>query len=263
MRNYLQKNIDLRKQLKKYRDDINERFPDPSKAAAQEEVSPTKGKKADPKDAKKSALASKEPTKEPESGAEDKLEPESSVMDIDSVIDDTDLPDFTAEMKYMRGADLAPEIIATFEEPPKKAEYLSNVSAKKTAYQTTYLFKDFEYKKDDLMKILQRQKEAKNEEFRVRTKGKFAEHIAQAPGENFVKDISWIKKANPLAASMEKNFHDRDLFLLEKRRFQKVIQCIQLEEQFGMAGVTRIPEKYKDKIKPSSKQQKKRPGLGN
>jgi hypothetical protein len=41
-----------------------------------------------------------------------------------------------------------------------------------------------------------------------------------------VKDISWIKKANPQAATMEKNFHDRDLFLLEKRRFQKVVQCI-------------------------------------
>ena len=118
----------------------------------QEELSPTKGKKGDKKEDKKGA--SKEPTKEPESDKEEKNEPENSIMDIDSVIDDTDVPDFTADMKYMKGAELAPEIIAQFEDPPKKAEYISNSTAKKTAYQTNYLFKDFEYKKDDLMKIL-------------------------------------------------------------------------------------------------------------
>lgn len=166
-------------------------------------------------------------TKEPTS--EEKVKepsPENSLMDIDSVIDDAEVPDFTEEFKYMRGADLDPEITSKMEEPPEKAKYLSNQSAMKTGFQTNYKFRDFESKKQDLMRILAEHKQAQNTEYRARTKGKFAEHVAQAPGENFVKDISWIKKANPMAATMEKNFHDRDLFLLEKRRFQKVIQCI-------------------------------------
>ena len=41
---------------------------------------------------------------------------------------------------------------------------------------------------------------------------------------------------------------ERDEFHMEKRRLQKIIQCVQLEEQFGMKGVTRIPDKYKDKF---------------
>ena len=71
--------------------------------------------------------------------------------------------------------------------------------------------------------------------------------MAQGPGENYCRDIKWLKKANPQAAQLEKNFYDRDMYLLEKRRFQKVIQCIQLEEQYGMKGVTKIPDQYKDK----------------
>jgi len=35
---------------------------------------------------------------------------------------------------------------------------------------------------------------------------------------------------------------------MEKRRFQKIVQSIQLEEQYGMQGVTRIPDKYKHKF---------------
>ena len=40
-------------------------------------------------------------------------------MDIDSVIDDVEMADFTGDMRYMRGAQLAPEIIANLEETPK------------------------------------------------------------------------------------------------------------------------------------------------
>ena len=64
-----------------------------------------------------------------------------------------------------------------------------------------------------------------------------------------MRDINWINKANPIAAQNEKNFIARDLQLLEKRRLQKVVQSIQLEEQFGIIGCTKVPEKYKDKIK--------------
>ena len=55
-------------------------------------------------------------------------------MDIDSVIDDTEVPDFTEEFKYMRGSDLAPEIISSMEEPPAQSKFLSNASAMKTGY---------------------------------------------------------------------------------------------------------------------------------
>lgn len=56
------------------------------------------------------------------------------------------------------------------------------------------------------------------------------DHLAQGPDTNYFKDIAWVKKANPVAAKQEKDFYGRDLFLMEKRRFQKVVQCIQLEE---------------------------------
>jgi hypothetical protein len=47
--------------------------------------------------------------------------------------------------------------------------------------------------------------------------------VAQGPKSNFVRDINWLKKANPVAAAAEKAYLDRDMFLMEKRRFQKVI----------------------------------------
>lgn len=137
MRSYLNRNIDIRSQLKKYRADLNERYPDPTKKEVEEEgKAPAKGAKGapPPKSAEKKG-GSKEPTKEPTS--EDRMkEPsrENSIMDIDSVIDDADVPDFTEEFKYMRGADLAPEIISSMEEPPTKSKYLSNASALKTGF---------------------------------------------------------------------------------------------------------------------------------
>lgn len=97
---------------------MNERFPDPLKASEVEEV-PVKGKKAEPKKEDKKSVPSKEPTKDAPSADEGKKTEENSVMDIDSVIDDADMADFTADMKYMRGAHLAPEIIASMEEIPK------------------------------------------------------------------------------------------------------------------------------------------------
>jgi len=48
-------------------------------------------------------------------------------------------------------------------------------------------------------------------------------HSLANPGENFVNDIKWLKKANPAAAEQEVNFYKRDHQLMEKRRFQKII----------------------------------------
>lgn len=167
MRNYLQRNIDIRSQLKKYRTDMNERFPDPVKKDPEESQSPDKkgakgappAKAADKKGGSKDVT--KEVTKEPTSEENVKeASPENSLMDIDSVIDDTEVPDFTEEFKYMRGADLDPAITSKMEEPPEKAKYLSNQSAMKTGFQTNYKFRDFESKKQDLMRILAEHKQA-------------------------------------------------------------------------------------------------------
>lgn len=51
--------------------------------------------------------------------------------------------------------------------------------------------KDFEFKKENLLEIIQKHKEAASKEVRVRTKGKFNDHLAQGPDTNYFKDISW------------------------------------------------------------------------
>ena len=108
--------------------------------------------------------------------------------------------------------------------PPSHGMNLTNLSSTKTAFTCTDNFKDFEYKKENLLELVKQH--GKVAEYKVRTKGKFNEHKAQGPAENFFKDISWIKKANPDAAVAEKQYMDRDLYLMEKRRFQKIVQCV-------------------------------------
>jgi hypothetical protein len=104
--------------------------------------------------------------------------PEPSIMDIDDVIDDGDIPEFTADLKFMRGAAIDEELRGSLESTSPKTEFISNLSAKKTGYQTKLIFKDFEYKKENLLEILEQQKKAGIQEFRVRTKGKFNDHMA-------------------------------------------------------------------------------------
>lgn len=79
-------------------------------------------------------------------------------MEIDSVIDDGEIPDFTLEKQYMRGAALSPEVLGKLENPPAKAEFISNTSATKTGYHTNTKYKDFEFKKENLLEILEAQK---------------------------------------------------------------------------------------------------------
>ena len=101
----------------------------------------------------------------------------------------------------MKGSALSPEVLSKFENPPPRAQFISNLSATKTGFHTNHKFKDFEFKKENLLEILEAQKKAGSKEFRVRTKGKFIDHLAQGPDTNYFKDISWIKKANPVAAN--------------------------------------------------------------
>lgn len=69
------------------------------------------------------------------------------------------------------------------------AQYLSNLSGKKTQYQMTNIMRDFEFKKENLIEILEKKKKLSNKEYKVNTQGKFAESVAQDPGENFKRDI--------------------------------------------------------------------------
>ena len=101
--------------------------------------------------------------------------------------------------------------------PPNHGVELTNLSSTKTGFFVNDAFKDFEYKKENLLELIENSK--KVEEYKATTKGKFNDHMAQGPAKNFSKDISWIKKANPPAAEAEKAYMDRDLFLMEKRRF--------------------------------------------
>jgi hypothetical protein len=99
-------------------------------------------------------------------------------MDIDSVIDDGEIDEFTSMQPYMRGAPLSPEVRNKLENPPARSEYISNLSATKTGFQVNNIYKDFEYKKENLLEILHAQSKAGASEFRVRTKGKFIDHLA-------------------------------------------------------------------------------------
>jgi hypothetical protein len=61
------------------------------------------------------------------------------------------------------------------------------------------------------------------------------------PATNFNRDKRWISQANPIAKAAESKYLARDKFLLEKRRFQRILKEIQCEEAAGIKGVTKIP----------------------
>jgi hypothetical protein len=50
------------------------------------------------------------------------------------------------------------------------------------------------------------------------------DNIAEPNAALYLVDKKWQGKANPQAAALEKHYIDRDKFLLEKRRFQKILQ---------------------------------------
>ena len=143
----------------------------------------------------------------------------------DSIILDDENPNFTTNIKNMKGAKYPKKVQDYIKEnlivPPGHGVNLTNLSSTKTGFTCSENFKDFEFKKENLMELLKAH--GKVAEYKATTKGKFNEHIAQGPADNFSRDIGWIKKANPEAAIAEKQYMDRDLFLMEKRRFQKIV----------------------------------------
>ncbi|TNV81355.1 hypothetical protein FGO68_gene8165 [Halteria grandinella] len=75
------------------------------------------------------------------------------------------------------------------------------------------------------------------------TKGRFGgpNLFLNTPAINFSKDKSWQIYANPEANESEVKYLTRDRYLLEKRRYQRVLKEIQCEQQAGVKGVTKMP----------------------
>lgn len=103
---------------------------------------------------------------EPTSDAGEEVKSEA---EVDSLIEDElDLDDFTAETKYMQGAPIPQEVLDRVESKLEKQgrafdgtqynlpdTYYSNLTANKTGYQTTTIMRDYEFKKENLISILQ------------------------------------------------------------------------------------------------------------
>jgi hypothetical protein len=81
---------------------------------------------------------------------------------------------------------------------PNDGKDLSNLAATKTGFTISENHKDFEFKKENLLDLMEKHRAQK--EYKAKTKGKFNDHVAQDPGTNFYRDIGWINKANPEAA---------------------------------------------------------------
>ena len=147
---------------------MNDRYPDPKKEAsdADSQKGQPKGKKgAEPKkpapaggkDDKKKAEpieATAEPEKEEEARSP-------SMSDNDSVIDDAEVDDFTNKLQYMRGAPLKEELKKILLEKsrgkpgavPEDPDFLDNLAATKTAYQSDALLREYEQKKRTCLQI--------------------------------------------------------------------------------------------------------------
>jgi hypothetical protein len=81
--------------------------------------------------------------------------------------------------------------------------------------------------------------------YRSRTKGRFAASIVlNTTADNFSKDKKWLNKANPVAQKEERKYLDRDKFLLEKRRYQKILKEMTYEASIGIS-VTKMPDNLK------------------
>ena len=88
----------------------------------------------------------------------------------------------------------------------KDGPYVSNLSAKKTGY----------YMKTDLNKEIKEEDERRAllnqpvKEVRAITKNRVPAAIWPTPGDLYIQDRNWLKKANPEAHLAEKEYLERD-----------------------------------------------------
>lgn len=83
-----------------------------------------------------------------------------------------------------------------------------------------------------------------NQEYRAKTKGRFAGTSIADCAIHFNRDKKWQLLANPEARAAESKYLARDKFLMEKRRYQRILKEIQCEEAAGIRGVTKMPEQF-------------------
>ena len=80
-------------------------------------------------------------------------------------------------------------------------------------------------------------------EYRSTTKGRYATVQVTSPSENLIKDRQWLQKANPEAAQEEKRYLAKDLYYLNKRRYQRILKEMLCEQAAGI-NVTKMPEAF-------------------
>ena len=68
------------------------------------------------------------------------------------------------------------------------------------------------------MRVFKEKEAEKNKEYKVRTKGKFADSYVCNLRDHYIRDMGWKGKANPEAAENERTYYIRDYQLLKKKR---------------------------------------------
>jgi hypothetical protein len=160
--------------LNGYRNKMKEQFPEPTKLKKEDPVAP-KGKSGmkTPMKSQKSSKAATPMSNAKKGGkASGMINNESptpidkdmisnsdkSVMSDESIIMSDDEENFTTNVQNMKGAEYPPTvqeyISSTLLPAPNNGVQLSNLAATRTAFSTKNHFKDFEFKKENLLEIM-------------------------------------------------------------------------------------------------------------
>ena len=236
VKNFMHQNINIKKMLKDHRLEAEHKV-DKKDDPVQTKEKPAKGKK----DAKDKQMVTEEASKEITT-EKDAAPVQLTDDEVDSVITDEDLqPNFTRNQACLR------------KDPFKNILGPNSIlSAKRTASMERH---DMAAQKARDSNLPDHSSGEKKKQYKASTKGKFLNNVAQPPNENFSRDKKWLYQANPQAAQIEKNYYAKDREMMERRRYQKVIQQVNLEDQIGIQ-VTRIPDVFKDKIVSKNKERK-------
>ena len=153
IKQYLNHGINLKQTCKEYRTSINKKYPDPKKGAVAGGQTP----QADESPAKKKGgkkEASQAPPVDTATREDSPMQEEvDSASEIDSVIFDDELEeneDYTCKLENMRNAPLPKEVQEYVEHENiqiANGKYISNLSAKKTGFNSMKQYKEFEMKK--------------------------------------------------------------------------------------------------------------------
>lgn len=83
---------------------------------------------------------------------------EQTASEIDDVIMDDEDNNFTTDVSNMAGAPYAHRVKEYIRNSavqiPAQPQFITNASSTKTAYKSNQIFKDFEFKKENLLEIL-------------------------------------------------------------------------------------------------------------